>query len=99
LDRSVEKGLYHGANLAESERQVEAVEADPSTPLLYVLRDQSGVCMDRGSGCGLGQVRRMYRSRWTATGVRSCMLPASGLRQNKNFVPRWKDGAASLILT
>jgi nicotinate dehydrogenase subunit A len=60
-----------------------AVEADPSTPLLYVLRDNLELHGPR-FGCGLGQCGACTVL-MDGNSVRSCMIPASSA-QNKNIV-------------
>jgi nicotinate dehydrogenase subunit A len=60
-----------------------AVEADPSTPLLYVLRDHLELHGPR-FGCGLGQCGACTVL-MDGNSVRSCMIPASAA-QNKNIV-------------
>jgi len=59
-----------------------AVEADPGTPLLYVLRDNLELHGPR-FGCGLGQCGACTVL-IDGNSVRSCMLPASAA-QNKNI--------------
>jgi len=59
-----------------------AVEADPSTPLLYVLRDNLELHGPR-FGCGLGQCGACTVL-VDGNSVRSCMLPASAA-QNKSI--------------
>jgi nicotinate dehydrogenase subunit A len=58
-----------------------AVEADPNTPLLYVLRDNLELHGPR-FGCGLGQCGACTVL-VDGNSVRSCMLPASAA-QNKS---------------
>jgi nicotinate dehydrogenase subunit A len=58
------------------------VEADASTPLLYVLRDNLGLHGPR-FGCGLGQCGACTVL-LNGNTVRSCMLPASAA-QNKSI--------------
>jgi len=58
------------------------VEADPSTPLLYVLRDNLELHGPR-FGCGLGQCGACTVL-VDGNSVRSCMLPASAA-QNKSI--------------
>jgi nicotinate dehydrogenase subunit A len=60
-----------------------AVETDPSTPLLYVLRDNLELHGPR-FGCGLGQCGACTVL-MDGNSVRSCMIPASSA-QNKNIV-------------
>jgi nicotinate dehydrogenase subunit A len=60
-----------------------AVEADPSTPLLYVLRGHLELHGPR-FGCGLGQCGACTVL-MDGNSVRSCMIPASSA-QNKNIV-------------
>jgi len=60
-----------------------AVETDPSTPLLYVLRDHLELHGPR-FGCGLGQCGACTVL-MDGNSVRSCMIPAS-TAQNKNIV-------------
>ncbi len=59
-----------------------AVEADPSTPLLYVLRDNLELHGPR-FGCGLGQCGACTVL-VDGMSVRSCMMPASAA-QNKSI--------------
>jgi nicotinate dehydrogenase subunit A len=59
-----------------------AVEADPSTPLLYVLRDNLELHGPR-FGCGLGQCGACTVL-MDGNSVRSCMIPASAA-QNRNI--------------
>ncbi len=59
-----------------------SVEADPSTPLLYVLRDNLELHGPR-FGCGLGQCGACTVL-VDGNSVRSCMLPASAA-QNKSI--------------
>jgi nicotinate dehydrogenase subunit A len=59
-----------------------AVEADPSTPLLYVLRDNLELHGPR-FGCGLGQCGACTVL-VDGNSVRSCMIPASSV-QNKSI--------------
>lgn len=59
-----------------------AVEADPSTPLLYVLRDNLELHGPR-FGCGLGQCGACTVL-LDGNSVRSCMIPASAA-QNKSI--------------
>jgi len=59
------------------------VEADPSTPLLYVLRDNLQLHGPR-FGCGLGQCGACSVL-IDGNSMRSCMIPASSA-QNKNIV-------------
>jgi len=60
-----------------------AVETDPSTPLLYVLRDQLQLHGPR-FGCGLGQCGACSVL-IDGNSMRSCMVTASAA-QNKNIV-------------
>jgi nicotinate dehydrogenase subunit A len=60
-----------------------AVEADPSTPLLYLLRDHLELHGPR-FGCGLGQCGACTVL-MDGNSVRSCMIPASAA-QNRNIV-------------
>src|SRR5260370_27476022 len=57
------------------------VEADPNTPLLYVLRDNLSLHGPR-FGCGLGQCGACTVL-VDGNSMRSCMLPASAA-ENKN---------------
>lgn len=59
-----------------------AVETDPSTPLLYVLRDNLELHGPR-FGCGLGQCGACTVL-LDGNSVRSCMIPASAA-QNKSI--------------
>ena len=59
------------------------VEADPNTPLLYVLRDNLSLHGPR-FGCGLGQCGACTVMVNGST-MRSCMLPASAA-ENKNIL-------------
>ena len=59
------------------------VEADPNTPLLYVLRDNLSLHGPR-FGCGLGQCGACTVLVNGST-MRSCMLPASAA-ENKNIL-------------
>ena len=62
--------------------KLRAVDADPSTPLLYVLRDNLELHGPR-FGCGLGQCGACTVL-MDGNSVRSCMIPASSA-QNKNI--------------
>jgi nicotinate dehydrogenase subunit A len=62
--------------------KMRTVEADPSTPLLYVLRDELGLHGPR-FGCGLGQCGACSVL-VDGNSMRSCMIPASSM-QNKSI--------------
>lgn len=53
--------------------RIEQVDADPSTPLLYVLRNDLGLCGPR-FGCGLGQCGACTVL-VDGQALRSCVLP------------------------
>ena len=75
--------------------KLRAVEADPSTPLLYVLRDDLELHGPR-FGCGLAQCGACtVLDGWHS--VRSCIIPASP--RKAKISRRSKAWAASRILT
>ena len=71
------------------------VDTDPSTPLLYVLRDNLELHGPR-FGCGLGQCGACTVL-MDGSAVRSCMPPGY-LPRRIEISPRWRDWEASLIL-
>jgi len=59
-------------NAPDNQRKSHEVDVDPTTPLLWVIREQVGLTGTK-YGCGVAQLRRLHRALERSAGA---LLPA-----------------------